>query len=856
MEVGMIRRIDIDDEMQQSYLDYAMSVIVARALPDARDGLKPVHRRILYSMFAQGIRPDGEFRKSARIVGEVLGKYHPHGDMAVYEAMARMAQAFSMRYPLVEGQGNFGSVDGDPAAAMRYTEARLAQLSLEVIRDIEKSTVPMIDNFDGTLLEPSVLPAAIPNMLVNGSTGIAVGMATSIPPHNMTEVCEALIFMLDNWSKLDKVGLEALLSILKGPDFPTGGLILDQGTKFGENLISAYSSGRGRITVRARTHFESMSRGRSRIIVSELPYQTNKSSLIQRIADLVRHGQITGISDLRDESDRQGMRIVIELAKTADPETVLGGLFKKTPLQSTFSVIMLALVDGEPRLLSLKQALKVYLDHRIDVVRKRSQFDLERARQRAHVLEGLLLAIKNLEQVIRLIRRSADTEAAYQSLRKKYTLSDRQARAILEMPLKRLAALERKNLTLEYKQAKKEIKELETLLRSERKIRNVVAEGIERTKATYGDGRRTQIALTQGGKSSAAVMIPTESNQTWVVLDDQGRLSRSISARIPKLAGTHPPQLVIEASGQDHLYLFTERGSCACVPVYTLPEVKDPRQGSPADSTSPLSRENEIVAGFAIDPSQVARYGDKAYFILATRHGMLKRSLLSALPGPSSTPFKVMKIEKGDRLGWAGLSDGKDEICLIASSGMGIRFAEKEVRKMGLVAAGVRAIRLDKNQSTIGMEIVKPRTPLTFLTDRADAKRVRSDQFPLQGRYGKGVRIWKSGENPTFIGAVAGQKGIAVLKKGAARSILFSQIPLRSRQAGGQKLFDVDSKNGVIELRSVRSRHVFDRPSKTKSKRRKSALKASSGQKPKGRDASASKVQKARTKGRGKPKKI
>jgi DNA gyrase subunit A len=846
MEVGLIRRIDIEDEMQQSYLDYAMSVIVARALPDARDGLKPVHRRILYSMFAQGIRSEGEFRKSARIVGEVLGKYHPHGDMAVYEAMARMAQAFSMRYPLVDGQGNFGSVDGDPAAAMRYTEARLAPLSLEMIRDIEKETVPEIDNFDGTLSEPSVLPAAIPNMLVNGSTGIAVGMATSIPPHNMTEVCKALVFLLENWSRIDKIGLEDLLAILKGPDFPTGGLILDQGTKYGESLISAYSSGRGRITVRARAHVESMSRGRSRIIVSELPFQTNKSGLIQRIADLVRNGQLVGIADLRDESDRQGMRIVIELPKTANPEAVLGQLFKKTPMQTTFSVIMLALVDGEPRLLNLKQALKVYLDHRIHVIRKRSEFELGRASLRAHVLEGLQLAIKNLDQVIRLIRRSADTETAYQSLRRKYSLSDSQARAILDMPLKRLAALERKNLKLEFRQLKKEIKELESLLRSERKIRAIVTEDLNRIKATYGDQRRTQIALAPRGKAHSVVITPAATNQTWVVMDHQGRLSRSASARIPKLAGSHPPGLIIEASGQDHLYLFTDHGLCACVPVHTLPVCKNPHLGSPIESVTPLAQASKVVAGFALDPYHLVKHGDEAYFILATRQGMLKRSMLSALPGPSSASFKSIKIDKGDFLGWASVSDGKDDVFIVTSAGMGIRFSETEARTMGLLAAGVRAVRMQGKQHAIGMAVIQPRSPLFFLTNKAEAKRIGSDQFPLQGRYGIGVRIWKSGENPKFVGAATGQRGIAILKKGAARSIHFTQTPLRSRQADGQQLFDLESNNEVVELRGVTARHSFG-PSVTAPKQKKkpaksmAAKKAKSTSKPKGKRKGKSK---------------
>jgi len=412
MEVGLVRQIDINTEMQQSYLDYAMSVIVARALPDARDGLKPVHRRILHAMRTMGIRSDSGFKKSARIVGEVLGKYHPHGDMAVYDAMVRMAQDFSMRYQIVEGQGNFGSVDGDPPAAMRYTEARMSSLAMEILNDIGKNTVDFVDNFDGSLQEPTVLPSAVPNMLVNGATGIAVGMATSIPPHNMREVCDALTFLLKNWTRKEKISLDDLMKFVKGPDFPTGGIIVQRKQEDGDALKTAYGSGRGKITLQAKVHLEEMGRGRSRIIVTELPFQTNKSSLIERIADLARSGVLEGLADLRDESDRQGMRIVIELSKTADPEKVLADLYRRTPMQATFSIIMLALVDGEPRLLSLKQALRVYLEHRIEVVQRRTRFDLDHAKKRAHILEGLQVALKNLDDVIQLIRNSKDTDQA------------------------------------------------------------------------------------------------------------------------------------------------------------------------------------------------------------------------------------------------------------------------------------------------------------------------------------------------------------------------------------------------------------------------------------------------------------
>ncbi len=460
-EVGMVRKIDIEHEMQQAYLDYAMSVIVARALPDARDGLKPVHRRILYAMHDMGIQPNSAFKKSARIVGEVLGKYHPHGEAAVYDAMARLAQDFSTRYPLVDGQGNFGSMDGNSPAAMRYTEARLAALSANLLQDIAKETVDFSDNFDGTLKEPDVLPSALPNLLLNGSTGIAVGMATSIPPHNLGEVVDALVYMLENWQKLDDISVDQLMNFIQGPDFPTGGIIIQEAE--GEGLAVAYGSGRGRITVQARVHLESMDRGRSRIIVTELPYMTNKSTLIERIASLARDGRLEGLTDLHDESDRHGMRIVIELTKNVDPEKILRELYKNTPMQSTFSIIMLALVGGEPRLLGLKQALRVYLEHRHEIVRRRSEYDLEHARKRGHILDGLRIALQNLDDVITLIRRSPDVEGARERLMKRFKLSQEQAQAILDMPLRRLASLERKKIEDEYREVQVLIKELELI---------------------------------------------------------------------------------------------------------------------------------------------------------------------------------------------------------------------------------------------------------------------------------------------------------------------------------------------------------------------------------------------------------
>ncbi|HOS52935.1 MAG TPA: DNA topoisomerase 4 subunit A, partial [Anaerolineaceae bacterium] len=527
MDMGSVRKIDIDHEMQQSYLDYAMSVIVSRALPDARDGLKPVQRRLLYAMYDMGVRADSAYKKSARIVGEVLGKYHPHGDQAVYEAMARLAQDFSMRCLLVDGQGNFGSVDGDPPAAMRYTEARLTSIAMELLSQIDRDTVDFVRNFDDSLDEPLVLPSAIPNMLVNGASGIAVGMATSIPPHNLVEVIDGLAFLLDNWQKMEDITVTDLMKFIKGPDFPTGGIILQEHEQ--DEILAAYATGKGRITLRGRLNLEEMSRGKSRIIISELPYMTNKSALIERIAELTREGLLEGISDLRDESDRQGMRIVIELNKAADAEAVLRELYKRTPLQVTFSINLLALVNNEPRLLPLKQALRVYLEHRIEVVKRRSEFDLRKAQERIHILEGLRIALQNLDEVIAIIKKSTDTDDARERLIKKYKLTLIQANAILDMPLKRLAQLERKKIEQEYRELVQLIKELLALLRSPAKQRQVVGDELKEIRTKYADRRKTQIVNLKKGKAAADLLTvkdvtPVES--VWVVMDEQGRIGK------------------------------------------------------------------------------------------------------------------------------------------------------------------------------------------------------------------------------------------------------------------------------------------------------------------------------------------
>ncbi|MBC8503687.1 MAG: DNA gyrase subunit A [Anaerolineales bacterium] len=802
MEIGLIRKIDIEEEMQQSYLDYAMSVIVSRALPDARDGLKPVHRRILYAMHDMGIRPDSSYKKSARIVGEVLGKYHPHGDMAVYDAMARMAQDFSMRYQLVDGQGNFGSMDGDSPAAMRYTEARMAQLATHMLSDIDKATVDFSTNFDDTLNEPNVLPAALPNLLVNGITGIAVGMSTSIPPHNLSEVMDALIYMLENWKTLDDISVEDLMKFIKGPDFPTGGIVIDQVENGG--LQKAYGSGRGRIRVRARAHIEEMSRGRHRIVVTEIPYMVNKTTLLERIATLAREEKIEGIADLRDESDRQGVRVVIELTKTADPESVLEDLYKYSSMRTTFSLIMLALVEGEPRLLNLKQALRVYLNHRLEIIKRRSEFELERARKREHILSGLMLALANLDEVIDIIRKSRRVDTAKQNLRKRFKLSDDQAMAILDMPLRRLAALERQKIEQEYKVVKAKIRALVALLKSPIKMRQVIADELQAVKETYGDPRRTQIVSVKGDVETIPVRMSSLAPDTmvWVSVTSKGIVSRTTKDARPRISGSAAPKQVIRANTRDTLYLVTVEGQAASLPVLSIPETDKPENGLPFHQVSSLS-EKEKIAGLLSLPAKDQL--DEGWFVISvTRQGMLKKTGAEEFPGPAATPFTLVKVNDGDSLGWIQISDGQKDILLTAASGMAIRFTEEDVRPMGLVAAGVMGIKLGKGDEVVGAELIPQRGEVLLIASDGRAKRVKQEDFPVQGRYGKGVIAWKLPAGKTLVGCVIGTKTKQVtlhLKKYAAKLVTLGDAPLQTRVAvKGKSVLEVRSGDQILDM--------------------------------------------------------
>ena len=803
MELGLVRKIDIDHEMQQAYLDYAMSVIVSRALPDARDGLKPVQRRILYAMYDMGIRVDSPYRKSARIVGEVLGKYHPHGDQSVYEAMARMAQDFSMRTILVDGQGNFGSVDGDPPAAMRYTEARLAAPALDLLADIAKNTIDFTDNFDATLTEPTVLPSAIPNLMVNGATGIAVGMATNIPPHNLSEVVDACVYMLEKWEKLDDVNVEDLMEFVEGPDFPTGGVIIEQ--KGEEGIAAAYGKGRGRVTIQARAHFEEMERGKSRIIVTELPYQVNKSSLIERIAELVRDGHLEGITDLRDESDRQGLRIVIELTKNVEPEKVLAELYKRTPMQSTFSINLLALVENEPRLLNLKQALRVYLEHRLVVIKRRTEFDLEKARARAHILEGLTVALKHLDEIIAIIKGSPDVETARTRLMKRFKLSELQANAILEMQLRRLAALERKKIEIEYKEVLALIKDLESLLKSPRKMRGVASDDLLRVKAAFGDRRRTQIVSLRSSKHKAPLTTDelVKPEVVWIGMTSEGILARTHDDKPPRLSGSEAPRLLVKANATDTLYLVSKHGLAAAVAVHTLPEAEKLADGNPFNKQSPLQADEIPVAAFSL-PARKSELPDETCILTVTRGGMVKKSLVSELPGPSAQTFKLGNVNDGDSLGWVVLTDGTKELLLVTALGMGIRFKEDEVRPMGLVAAGVNSINLGVGVEVVGVQVLPQPGVLFLISTDGKGKRVEFKDFPVQGRYGKGVITWELPQGVKLAGLGMGKPNTIVtlhLLKAAAKQSRLDEAPLRKRSAvRGESVVEVKPGDAVLSL--------------------------------------------------------
>jgi DNA gyrase subunit A len=797
VEIGAIQSVDIDHEMRSAYLDYAMSVIVSRALPDVRDGLKPVQRRILYAMHDMGIVPGSPYKKSARIVGEVLGKYHPHGDSAVYEAMARMAQDFSLRYPLVDGQGNFGSIDGDSPAAMRYTEARMNRPAAELLLDIAKDTVDWVDNFDGTLQEPSALPSRMPNLMINGSSGIAVGMATNFPPHNLNEVCDALTYLIEHWDTVDDIPLEDLMTFVEGPDFPTGGMIVGR-----EGIVQAYATGRGRIIMRAMTHIEEMRGNRHRIVVTEIPYMVNKTTLLERIAALVREGKLDSVSDLRDESDRRGMSIIIELKRGAHPHKTLNQLFKYTPLQSTFGAQLLALVDGEPKLLTLKRALQLYIEHRREVLTRRTEHELEKARQRAHILEGLKIALDHLDAVIKTIRQSPDATTARERLMSNFDLSEAQAQAILDMQLRRLAALERQKIEDEYLALIQQIAYLEDLLNSPRKILYLIKGDLAEVKQAYGDGRRTRILLEDASLDEEDLIAEEE---VLVTITERGYIKR-VPVDVYRSQGRGGRGVIgmstrekddilhsLTAGTLDSILFFSNQGKVYQERVYQIPDAGRTAKGVLLAGIISLDAEELVTAAISIPDFDRA-----GYLTMVTQMGRVKRTELSEFSSvrPSGLIAINLDDDGGDELGWVKLTHGNEELIVVTQRGQALRFREKEVRSTGRNAMGVYAIKLEENDRVAMACVVDPEGDLLTITAKGYGKRTPLSEFRAQGRYGKGIRCMsrRLGRTGPIVAArvVKPDEEITIISaNGMVLRTNVSDIPQMGRATMGAKVIDL-----------------------------------------------------------------
>jgi DNA gyrase subunit A len=824
--IGTIRQINIDDEMRDSYLDYAMSVIVARALPDARDGLKPVHRRILFAMYDMGIRANTAYKKSARIVGEVLGKYHPHGDQAVYDAMARMAQDFSLRYMLVDGQGNFGSVDGDSPAAMRYTEARLSRIAEEILDDIDQDTVNFSPNFDNTLNEPQVLPARLPNLLMNGTSGIAVGMATNIPPHNLRELAAAISFMIDHMiafegdpdAAVPEITVDELMQFVRGPDLPTGAMIVG-----GAELKEAYATGKGRIVMRAKTEIQEMKNDRYRIVVTEIPYQVNKSSVLERIAELVRDGRLEMISDLRDESDRRGMAIVIELKYGAQPHTVLNRLFKYTQLQSNFSVQMLALVNGEPRLLSLRRSLHIYIEHRREVIRRRSEFQLGKARARGHILEGLLKALATIDDIIQTIRDSGDVDVARAALIDRFGLSELQANAILEMQLRRLAALERQKLEDEYRQIQQFIAYLEDLVASPRKILGVIRDDLNALADKFGDARRTDLALDVLSSFEESDLIRDE--EVLIMLTERGYIKRVPAAlyRAQKRGGkgvtgittreADSVELLYSANSLDHVLFFTDQGKVYVQRAYTIPEGGRGAKGTLIKAFLAL-QPDEYVTAIASVPTFNNAQG---YFVLCTRKGRIKRVSVRSFAAVRSNGLIAMALEEDDYLGWVHQTSGDQDLILVTRNGQSIRFDEREVRVLSRAAGGVSAIRFVDDDELAGMDVIdNPLATLLVITEFGYGKRTPLSEYGRQHRFGIGIRtLARHQKTGRIIGAsvVSLDDHLTLITIGGiALRTDVAAIREYGRDTSGVKMIDLAENDALVSMAIINSEAAPRRP--------------------------------------------
>lgn len=792
----------IEDEMRESFIDYSMSVIVSRALPDVRDGLKPVHRRILYAMNELGLVPGRPYKKSATVVGDVLGKYHPHGDSAVYDSMVRMVQVFSLRYPLVDGQGNFGSVDGDNAAAYRYTEARLTPIAVQLLDDIEKNTVAFAANFDDRLEEPTVLPSKLPNLLINGSSGIAVGMATNIPPHNLSEVVDAVTHLVDN----PECEVSDLRKFILGPDFPTGGIIYGS-----QGITESYETGRGRISVRARVVVEEKQGGREQIVITELPFQVNKARLVELIADLVRAKKITDISDLRDESDRDGMRMVIELKRDANPAVVLNQLYKRTQMQVTFGVIMLALVDGQPRTLNLKEVLQPYIDHRHDVITRRTQFDLDQAEAREHLLEGLTIAVDNIDEVIKIIRKSKDAESADTALRERFDLTEKQSEAILNMRLARLTALEIGKLEAEIKELRAIIKELKGILASKPKRMAILKEELGEMVKKFGDDRRTEIVADQGDFTVEDLiaeedMVITISRTGYIkripvtTYRRQRRGGRGLNGM-----GTKEDDWVehlFVASTHDYVLFFTADGRVYWLKVYDIPQTGRAARGRPIVNLIGL-RSDERIAGF----QAVRGFSDSEYLVFATRNGIVKKTVLSAYGNPRSTGINAINIEEGDELIDGLVTDGTNDIVLATKNGMSIRFNEKDVRKMGRTAGGVRGVQLEGDDRVIGMVVLRRDATLLVVSEKGMGKRSKVSDYRVQRRGGKGIitlkRTAKTGSIVALREVLPDDELMMITRHGVIIRVPVDGIRVIGRNTQGVRVMNLDAGDTVVDVARV-----------------------------------------------------
>ena len=733
--------VSLEDEMKSSYIDYAMSVIVARALPDVRDGLKPVHRRVLYGMHEMGVSWNKPFKKSARIVGEVLGKYHPHGDSAVYDTMVRMVQDFSLRYPLVDGQGNFGSVDGDSPAAMRYTEARLSKIAEEMLRDLDKNTVDFVPNFDDSLQEPTVLPSYIPNLLINGASGIAVGMATNIPPHNLGEIIDGLVAMIEN----PKISDEELLKYVKAPDFPTGGIIYGY-----EGVREAYLTGRGKITIRARANIEIHKNDRATIVISELPYQVNKANLIEKIAELVRTGKISDITNVRDESDRDGLRVVIEMKRDAQPTVILNQLYKHTQMQTTFGVIMLALVNGVPKVLTLREAMSHFLDHRMDVLIRRTKYQLEAAEKRAHILEGYIIALDNIDEVIEMIKKSRNVETAKHNLMHKFKLSEVQAKAILDMRLQRLTGLERKKIEDEYKETIKLIEKLKGILENEKKRFTIIKQELLEVKDKYADERRTEIVFDTKDFSLEDIIAEED---VVVTISHRGFIKRfpvsgyrrqARGGRGVTGAGTKDDDFIEHmfiTSTHNYIMFFTDKGKVYWLKVYEIPEGGRAARGRSIINLIQKEKDENITAFVA-----VKEFSDDKYLMMVTRNGTVKKTVLSAYSNVRKGGINAINLVEGDKLVEVKMTDGKNDVIIGTRNGLAIRFNEKDVREMGRTATGVRGIRLAPDDEVIGFIVIRSAETLLVVTDKGYGKRSKIADYRITHRGGKGILTVKTGE--------------------------------------------------------------------------------------------------------------